>query len=105
MARLEKEKCDQLVELCDKYLSGISFVEKLRAAIGGTCYCSAVLDRAEIHEKICEILGKEHSDRAILEITNNLDKHIGFDIDADYNSVDIRELAIKLTKKLLEVSL
>lgn len=103
MAKLEKKKCDELVEQCDKYLSGISFVEKVRAACGGVCYCSAALDRAEIHEKICEILGKEHSDRVILKITNNLDKYIGFDIDADYNSVDIRELAIKLTKKLLEV--
>ena len=32
MAKLEKEKCDQLVELCDKYLSGISFYAKLQAA-------------------------------------------------------------------------
>lgn len=60
-------------------------------------------DRADLHERICEIIGKEHTDRAILDITNNLDKSIGFDLDADYNSADIRGFAIKLARKLLEV--
>lgn len=103
MAKLEKKKCDKLVELCDKYLSGISFYAKLQAAVGASVYCSANNDRAEIHEEICEIIGKDHSDRAILDITNNLDKSIGFDLDADYNSADIRGFAIKLARKLLEV--
>lgn len=102
MAKLEKEKCDQLVELCDKYLSGISFYAKLQAAVGSV-YCSASNDRADLHERICEIIGKEHTDRAILDITNSLDKSIGFDLDADYNSADIRGFAIKLARKLLEV--
>ena len=96
-------KQQELEELCTKYLSGMQFVAKLYAATGGSCYCAASNDRADIHEEICAIIGKEHCDAGVLEITNNLDKHIGFDVDANYTNEEVAEYAKRLASKLLEL--
>lgn len=96
-------KQQELEELCNKYLSGMQFVAKLYAAMGGSCYCAASNDRADIHEKICTIIGKEHYDKGVLEITNNLDKHIGFNVDANYTNEEVAEYAKRLASKLLEL--
>lgn len=103
MAKLDKKQCDKLVELCDKYISGILFVAGLQRACPTSIYCAASNERAEIHEQICELIGKDHCDDAVLKITNYLDEAIGLDFDAEYNSTEIRDFAIKLARKLLEV--
>ena len=103
MAKLDKKKCDALVELCDKYISGIVFVANLQRACPTSIYCNASNERAEIHEQICELIGKDHCDSAVLKITNCLDEAIGLNLDADYDATEIRGFAIKLARKLLEV--
>ena len=37
------------------------------------------------------------------KITNNLDKHIGFDVDANYTNEEVAEYAKRLASKLLEL--
>ena len=89
-----------IIQLCREYIDGICFAAKLTSLAGCSLYCSASNDRAEIHEAICEYFGFEHSDKEMLDITNNLDKAIGLDVDCTYTQEEINDFARKLYEKL-----
>lgn len=92
-----------IIQLCKDYLQNVNLAAQL-SSVCGCIYCAANNNRTDIHEQIAEHFGLSHGDRAMLAITDNLDKSIGFDVDAEHSSEEISDYARKLYDALLGIS-